>query len=316
LKKEFINIDLKLVGSLCNLNCSYCYEHDLYGNINTGKIFYNDIIAYVNQLEKNYDFISITLHGGEPLLYPKDDMRNLLSYFKNKKNIYIGIQTNGVLIDQEWIDIFKNYSPDFLFSISLDSKESILRGFNTNKLFNIFKLIKKNKLQIGILSVISKDNVDTEPYKKFIDMLINDFKIDFLSINKIRLNKSNRIDANISYILELEYTNFLIDIFQYWVDNKIYEKLKINPFLDIFKNKNSCSYSNDVGKCANFITIYPPFKFKGCDQKIGQSQNLKDCLSCEIFDFCGSGCHYEIKDDTFCEARFLFFQFIKEYKVL
>ena len=113
------------------------------------------------------------------------------------------------------------------------------------------------------------------------------------------------------YVKELKYTYFLIDIFNYWIENKIYTKLKINPFLDIFQNKKSCSFNNDLHKCENFITIYPPFKFKGCDQKIGRSEDLKDCLNCEIFDFCGSGCHYDLKDNTFCEARFIFHNFVK-----
>ena len=118
MKRDFISINLKLVGSLCNLNCQYCYEHEQYGNNDTGTIKVTDIIAYIDKLENEFNYIKIILHGGEPLLYPKKDMKRLLKYYKDKTNINISIQTNGLLIDQEWIDIFKNYSKNFLFSIS------------------------------------------------------------------------------------------------------------------------------------------------------------------------------------------------------
>jgi len=310
MKKKFISINLKLVGSLCNLNCQYCYEHERYGNINKGLIKVDDIIEYIGKIENDFNYIKVILHGGEPLLYPKKDMEILLKYYKNKSNINISIQTNGLLIDQEWIDIFKHYSENFLFSISLDSKESLLRDFKSDKLFKIFKLIKKNNLKIGIVSIISKENKDVTTYKNFIEMLINEFSIDFLTINKIRYNKNIKK----SYITEFEYTKFLINIFSHWIEQKIYTKLRINPFLDILQQKNSCIYSNDLQKCNSFVTIYPPFNITDCDHKIGQSNNLSKCLNCEIFEFCGGGCIYERQDNTFCDARFLLFSFIKELK--
>lgn len=313
MKKGYINIDLKLVGSLCNLNCKYCYEHDLYGNHDTGKIDVNDIISYIDSLIKEYSKISITLHGGEPLLYRKEDMKKLLMHYKENKNINIGIQTNGLLIDQEWIDIFKNYSSNFLFSVSIDSKESLSREMNNEKLFNILKLIKQNGLQIGVLSLISKENINIDKFIYFINFLVDNIKVDFLTINKIRLNKNNLINSNENYITELDYTNFLIDIFKYWIDKELYKKIKINPFLDIFQNKKGCSYNNDLQKCKYFITIYPPFKFKGCDHEIGQSENISNCLKCDILNFCGGGCHYNFRDETFCEARFLLYSFIQEF---
>ena len=310
MKNNFISINLKLVGSLCNLNCQYCYEHEKYGNSNTGTINVTDIIAYIDKLENEFNYIKIILHGGEPLLYPKKNMKRLLKYYKNRTNINISIQTNGLLIDQEWIDIFKNYSKNFLFSISLDSQESLLRDIKTEKLFQIFKLIKNNNLKIGIVSVISKENIDTTKYKKFIKILIDEFNVDFLTINKIRFN--NKTQEN--YINEIEYTNFLIDIFNYWIEEKLYNKLKINPFLDILQNKNSCIFSNNLHKCNSFVTIYPPFNINDCDHKIGQSNDLRKCFSCDIFNFCGGGCIYEKQDDTFCDARFLLYNFIEELK--
>lgn len=310
MKNKYISVNLKLVGSLCNLNCQYCYEHERYGNSNTGSIKVDNIIEYIDRLENEFSYIKIILHGGEPLLYSKKDMEKLLRHYKNKSNINISIQTNGLLIDQEWIDIFKNYSKDFLFSISLDSQKSLLRNIKSDKLFQIFKLIKKNNLKIGIVSVISKENIDFTHYKKFINMLIDEFNVDFLTINKIRYNKNSEEN----YINEIEYTKFLIDIFAYYIENKLYNRLKINPFLDLLNNKNSCIFSKNLQKCNSFITLYPPFNIADCDHKIGQSNDLTKCFDCEIFDFCGGGCIYEKQDNTFCEARFLLFSFIKELK--
>lgn len=315
MKKDYINIDLKLVGSLCNLNCKYCYEHDSYENINEGFINVNNIIVYLTNLTKEYHKISVTLHGGEPLLYPKEAMRTLLKTFKNNESINLGIQTNGLLIDQEWIDIFKDYSSNFLFSISIDSVESMQREMDNGKLFDIIRKIKANNLDIGVLSLICKDNLDTDRYKKFLNFLVDDLSINFLTINKIRLNKNNLVESNKSHITEFEYTNFLLSILEYWIESKLYKKLKINPFLDIFQNKKGCNYNNDLQKCSNFTTIYPPFRFKSCDHLLGKSEDLNICLSCDIFQFCGGGCHYNPRDKTFCQARHLLYDSIREFNV-
>ena len=304
--KKFINISLKLVGSLCNLNCKYCYEHKQHGNKNTGYIDANLIIKYIQQtLLNKYEYIHILLHGGEPLLYPKDDMQKILKFCKSYHNIKISLQTNGLLVNSGIIEMFKCYDEKFLFSISLDSKYNVLRGCDTKKIFDNMQLIKQYNMPIGVVCVITKENLHCDDFRNFIMILINEYSVDFLTINKIKTQDDD------CYVTELEYCLFLINIFSFWYENKLFKKIKINPFYDILQTKRLCSYYANPHKCNDLLTIYPPFNISGCEHKTHVVEEFQECMTCDIYEFCGSGCLHEKKDDTFCHARHILYNFIK-----
>ena len=110
---------LKIV-SPCNLNCSYCYEYNLGDDswkqssklmsMETAKIFFEKAISHC--IEHDLEDINIGLHGGEPLLYPVEGLRKILSHFqkyadKNGIEINFNVQTNGTLLDEKFIDLFE-----------------------------------------------------------------------------------------------------------------------------------------------------------------------------------------------------------------
>src|SRR5687768_9324520 len=97
------------VGSGCNLSCGYCYEHSERdaGNFGTAKIVDFDALTKALEAEgvgkdnsaspgKKTGF---SLHGGEPLLMPIDDIRRLLEW-ATQKEVPVHVQTNGSLITE------------------------------------------------------------------------------------------------------------------------------------------------------------------------------------------------------------------------
>ena len=92
----------------CNLGCVYCYE----GTIrNAGKLQTWELEAILRAMEEQYRIhkTTITLHGGEPLILPKDQLEML---FRKAYELAgrCSIQTNGVNIDDDIIRMFKRYN--------------------------------------------------------------------------------------------------------------------------------------------------------------------------------------------------------------
>lgn len=109
-------IDTVLIktASRCNINCTYCYVYNLgdEGWKDNPKILsFETIDNIISTLKDIYLYqgksFAIVLHGGEPLLLPKDRLSYLLKNIRKNLPGYtnISIQTNGLLITNEIIDL-------------------------------------------------------------------------------------------------------------------------------------------------------------------------------------------------------------------
>lgn len=315
--ETFVTIMIKMVGTNCNMNCEYCYEH-ISENIHKEFSTFRQVITYLKAFV-NYDHVFIVFHGGEPLLASKSEISKVLSFIRNNfsKEYRIQIQTNGTLLDDEWIRLFKKYEPNLSLSISLDPVgEKDLRKMDKIKYRDIVvgNLRKyHNEIQnIGIISVAHKFNYHA--FKDFIHDLIH-IGIKSLTINKFRTAElSNEI-----YLTEKEYVEMLKSIFKDWVFNGWYQLINIQPLNSLFSPQGSkiCIYLPDKYKCSYFKTYYSENEqLDYCDHIIGDTLPSPDskCLTCEIYSRCGGGCLAEIKDSTFCDARKELFKFIEEVK--
>jgi len=107
-----MGVELKPLGVACNIQCHYCYEHPLRDAGNKGAGY--DIEAMkAAVLREGRPF---SLFGGEALLMPKADLEALWSWGLAQfgRN---GIQTNGTLIDEAHIALFKAYKVDVGISV-------------------------------------------------------------------------------------------------------------------------------------------------------------------------------------------------------
>ena len=98
----------------CNLTCKHCYsvsaDHDFPGELDTSELF------NVMQDLKAFRVPVLILSGGEPLLRP-----DLFDIARRAKEIgfYVGLSTNGTLIDGENIQRIVDLGFDYV-GISLD----------------------------------------------------------------------------------------------------------------------------------------------------------------------------------------------------
>lgn len=121
---------VKPVGSLCNLDCDYCYylgKADLYGGHQprmSDELLERYISQYIEAVQ--VPVVTFCWHGGEPLLAGLDFFEKAVAIqekYRGTKKIENSLQTNGLLVNAEWCDFFRHNN--FLIGISLDGPKDI-----------------------------------------------------------------------------------------------------------------------------------------------------------------------------------------------
>jgi len=109
-------------------------------------------------------------HGGEPLLAGMNFFRTIVELQEEKaqpnQKVLNRVQTNGMLIDEEWLDFFRNNS--FRVGISLDGPQAIHDRNRITKSGNgsfssvkrSIDLFQKHKFDFGVLAVLTKHGVN------------------------------------------------------------------------------------------------------------------------------------------------------------
>lgn len=108
-----MGVELRPLGVACNISCVYCYQQPQRDAGNIAKRY--DIQAMKSAIEREGG--PFTLFGGEPLLLPVDTLEELWAWGKEKYGSN-SVQTNGSLITDEHVRLFKKY--DVHVGISID----------------------------------------------------------------------------------------------------------------------------------------------------------------------------------------------------
>ncbi len=146
----------------CNLTCKHCYaisaDKDFPGELTT-----TQINTTMDDL-KSANVPVLILSGGEPLLHP--DIYDISKRAK-KMGFYVGLSTNGTLIDGENIDKIAECDYNYV-GISIDGMQKTHDYFRRKKgAFDLsmkaVKLCKQRNLKIGLRFTITQDNAKELP---------------------------------------------------------------------------------------------------------------------------------------------------------
>jgi len=108
-----MTVEVRPLGVACNLSCHYCYQNPQRDAGNHRMTYDMDRM----KAELSRHGRPFSLFGGEPLLMRFEDLEELLAWGFAKFG-KTSIQTNGVLIEERHIDLFRRYKVDV--GISLD----------------------------------------------------------------------------------------------------------------------------------------------------------------------------------------------------
>ena len=144
----------------CNFRCKYCYHSDT--NFEQGRMSIELFEEIIDKLSSCYNSISLTFHGGEPLLMGYGFYEKALGIIEKKRNNgtnwQLSIQTNGYLLDEKFCLLFKTHG--FSPSVSFDGPGDLncLRDKTEEVTNNIINL-KSKGYDISLLGVVTQKNV-------------------------------------------------------------------------------------------------------------------------------------------------------------
>ena len=99
-----MSIEVRPLGVKCNIQCQYCYQNPQRDAGNIPNAF--DLPKMKAALERAGSHF--TIFGGEPLLVPEHVLEELWAFGLERFGTN-GIQTNGTLINDRHIALFKKY---------------------------------------------------------------------------------------------------------------------------------------------------------------------------------------------------------------
>jgi uncharacterized protein len=204
------------VASRCNINCTYCYVYNM-GDDNWSKLSkfmsnetIDGICVSLSEIKENQVLpFSIVLHGGEPLLLGNVRLNSLLEKIRKvlPESYPISIQTNGVLISDELLDICSHYR--VTVAVSIDGPQEIHDRYRISHsgkgtfddVMKGLTILKNHRdsdfLNTGLLAVINPESNPKEVYEFYksidatsLDFLYKDGNHDNLPVGKSSLDST------------------------------------------------------------------------------------------------------------------------------
>lgn len=133
------NIMTKPIGPVCNLDCEYCFyleKEKLFPRNENFKMREEVLERYIQHYiaSKNNPEITFMWQGGEPTLLGVSYFRRIVELQKRHaagKTIRNAIQTNGILLDDEWCGFLSEHR--FLVGLSVDGPASLHDAYRVDK---------------------------------------------------------------------------------------------------------------------------------------------------------------------------------------
>ena len=340
---------IKPASALCNLDCAYCFyldrEADPYKDLPARRMSEDTLERLVDTyLFYSYPNSVFAFQGGEPTLVGPAFFEKLVAlqqqYGRNGQTVSNALQTNALLIDERWCQLFREYH--WLLGVSIDGPEQMHDLYRYNraghgtwrKVMQGIETLKKHKVDFNVLCVLSQANVEKpkEVYRFFRSLGIE-------YIQYIPLAEFDAAGNPLPFtVTPDQYGRFLCETFDLWWPDR--RKVRIR----FFDNMAEALAGQKPGNCTMHETcdsyvvveyngdIYPCDFFVEQDWKLGNLQldswpeiarrqaryafaakktlPRPECAVCEYQSICHGGCpklrhtrHRRFEDlDYFCDS--------------
>jgi uncharacterized protein len=216
-------------GALCNLDCTYCFYLAKEGLYSGGTFRMSDELleTYIRQ---NYESqrtpqVTFAWQGGEPTLMGLDFFRRAVelqqAYRPAGVSILNTIQTNGILLDDEWAAFFHEHG--FLVGVSLDGPQSLHDAYRVDKggaptharVLQAIRTLERHAAKYNLLCCVHAANQDhpLEVYRFFRDEVGARF-VQFIPVVEQAASEHSESGHSVG---SREYGRFLSNVFDEWV---------------------------------------------------------------------------------------------------
>ncbi|MEW6277037.1 MAG: anaerobic sulfatase maturase [Candidatus Eremiobacterota bacterium] len=164
----------KPIGPLCNLDCAYCFylkKEALYPGKRDWRMSPEVLEQHVRQTIQAHAVpeVQFAWQGGEPTLLGVDFFRHVVALqrrFAGGKRIHNALQTNGVLLDDEWCAFLAEHG--FLVGLSLDGPRELHDRYRVDRggapsfdrAMRGLEHLKRYRVEFNTLTVVNSHNGD------------------------------------------------------------------------------------------------------------------------------------------------------------
>ena len=355
-----LSLLIKPVSADCNMQCRYCFYRrpgDPYRS--EGRHIMDDrtlramISGYMKSAVRGASF---GWQGGEPLLAGIDFFKKVVAYQQiyglSAQLVSNNLQTNGLLLNEEWARFFKQYR--FFIGVSLDGPEEDHNRYRYSanekdcfqRTMKGLRTLRDQQVEFGILTVVN-DVTAKKPAELYNFFIRNGF-------SRLQFIPCVERDAGTGEVTEYsvtveDYRDFLCILFDVWYNHgqpvasiRLFENILaigmgIEPEICAFKNRCGSyavvEYNGDVYPCDFFVeeqwmlgnlleTSIQDLMKKRKRREFNSSkmEQSSGCKACEWNVFCHYGCqHYRsvLGENILCEAYREFFRYTgRRFEVL
>jgi uncharacterized protein len=320
---------IKPSGSDCNIDCEYCFYKHRDPDAGTGRQrMSKDVLERIvaEYMQTGFGVVGFAWQGGEPTLMGLDFFKLAVDLQKEYgtpgQQISNKIQTNGLLLDDNWCRFF--HDNKFLLGISIDGPEKFHNLYRRDhsgrgtfdKVMQGIENCKKHEVEFNALVVLNNANVE-HPDEIFDFLVQNDISYAQF-IPCIETDDATNKPTDFS-ITPAQYGSFLCRIFDLWFEHGP-EKMNIRQFdslttYHVLGNHTMCTFSK---QCTGFVVLEHTGDAYCCEffiepqwrlgniletplAKLAQSklkrtfarnkQSISNkCLICRHLDYCRGGC--------------------------
>ena len=232
---------VKPVGSRCNLDCSYCFY------LGTDEALEGDRPAVMQQevltrmledyLGLGFPTSIFTWQGGEPTLAGLDFYRRVVEGQMNLgqggQAVANALQTNGILIDDEWAEFLAEYR--FLLGVSLDGPPEVHDHFRRDRrgrptfdaVMQAIGILRDHRVEFNILCMIT--SLSEQRGKEIYRFLVSNgfMHLQFIPCVEYDQATGRPWPQNVS---PAGYGRFMCDIFDEWYYTGDVDRVSVRTF--------------------------------------------------------------------------------------
>ncbi|WP_116211578.1 radical SAM/SPASM domain-containing protein [Streptomyces olivoreticuli] len=289
-----VSVILKLRGETCNIDCLYCYEKRK--EASGGARIDASQVRRLTELFQGRP-LAVELHGGEPLTAGRDHVADILRELAGQPTVVrVSIQTNGVLLDEQWLDLFDALYPGLQIGISLDGDAAANAwrvGYDGNPVYPrvaaALRLLAARDRKVGLIAAVTPAVLGRAD--AVVDHLASFSAVNAISLAPCfdasvqrptstggrRLPTSRRLqEAAVRgpggpawAITPAEYAEFVLAATIRWIGAGYFARLKLEPAVSTIRRLRGldttfCHFSNL--KCDHVFTLSPDGRLGSCDE--------------------------------------------------
>ncbi len=321
------HIMAKPAGSVCNLDCTYCYyleKEDLYPERTSFRMSEEVLEEYVRQFIEACALPEVTFfwQGGEPTLMGLDFFRRAVElqkqYAPDGRVITNSLQTNGTLIDTDWIDFFAENN--FLIGLSIDGPKRLHDRFRVDKkntptfdtVAATAEKLRDGGVEFNTLTTIHRRNVKFggEVYRFLRDLGVT--FMQFIPIVERKMPEGELAGPPDGGVLDEAaaltewsvpadgYGDFMCDVFDFWVKRDVGE-----VFVQMFDVHLGAWLEEPPGLCVNAKTCGQNMVLEhngdlyACDHFVYDSYRLGNITETPLVELANSAPQLKFGEDKF-----------------